>query len=266
MKNVALGIVIGATLSGSVASAFSSVKRMSMALEGELQRSQRKQHELGQMIKNSMGRLAPQGVAMLMMHYQRMGAAIDNVRARQEKLNHALAAHQRAKQHRQELGASMRETAAQGAALAAPLIGSVKAFMEQEFAATNMKVAYMEAGGKVAKEFGDIKKQALELGDALPGTTADFMNLGRVLKEQGMSASVVAGGALKAAASMNVLLDMPQEFGGEFIAKMMEARGIEDKDLMKAADLSQRARFGFGMAAHQGAGLLQQPAHGAFQG
>lgn len=218
-----------------------------MALEGELQRSQRKQHELGQMIQNSMGRLAPQGVAMLMMQYQRMGAAIDNVRARQEKLNHALAAHQRAKQHRQELGASMRETAAQGAALAAPVIGSVKAFMEQEFAATNMKVAYMEDGGKVAKEFGEIKRQAVELGDALPGTTADFMNLGRVLKEQGMSASVVAGGALKAAASMNVLLDMPQEFGGEFIAKMMEARGIEDKDLMKAADLSQRARFGFGM-------------------
>lgn len=247
MKNVALGIVIGATLSGSVASAFSSVKRMSMALEGELQRSQRKQHELGQMIQNSMGRLAPQGVAMLMMQYQRMGAAIDNVRARQEKLNHALAAHQRAKQHRQELGASMRETAAQGAALAAPLIGSVKAFMEQEFAATNMKVAYMEAGGKVAKEFGDIKKQALELGDALPGTTADFMNLGRVLKEQGMSASVVAGGALKASAYMNVLLDTPQEFGGEFIAKLMEARGIADRDLMQAADLVQRARFGFGM-------------------
>lgn len=247
MKNVALGIVIGATLSGSVASAFSSVKRMSMALEGELQRSQRKQHELGQMIQNSMGRLAPQGVAMLMMQYQRMGAAIDNVRARQEKLNHALAAHQRAKQHRQELGASMRETAAQGAALAAPLIGSVKAFMEQEFAATNMKVAYMEAGGKVAKEFGDIKKQALELGDALPGTTADFMNLGRVLKEQGMSASVVAGGALKASAYMNVLLDTPQEFGGEFIAKLMEARGIADRDLMHAADLVQRARFGFGM-------------------
>ena len=247
MKNVALGIVIGATLSGSVASAFSSVKRMSMALEGELQRSQRKQHELGQMIQNSMGRLAPQGVAMLMMHYQRMGAAIDNVRARQEKLNHALAAHQLARQHRQELGASMRETAAQGAALAAPLIGSVKAFMEQEFAATNMKVAYMEAGGKVAKEFGDIKKQALELGDALPGTTADFMNLGRVLKEQGMSASVVAGGALKASAYMNVLLDTPQEFGGEFIAKLMEARGIADRDLMQAADLVQRARFGFGM-------------------
>ena len=44
-----------------------------MALEGELQRSQRKQHELGQMIQNSMGRLAPQGVAMLMMQYQRMG-------------------------------------------------------------------------------------------------------------------------------------------------------------------------------------------------
>ena len=218
-----------------------------MALEGELQRSQRKQHELGQMIQNSMGRLAPQGVAMLMMHYQRMGAAIDNVRARQEKLNHALAAHQLARQHRQELGASMRETAAQGAALAAPLIGSVKAFMEQEFAATNMKVAYMEAGGKVAKEFGDIKKQALELGDALPGTTADFMNLGRVLKEQGMSASVVAGGALKASAYMNVLLDTPQEFGGEFIAKLMEARGIADRDLMQAADLVQRARFGFGM-------------------
>lgn len=247
MKNVALGIVIGATLSGSVASAFSSVKRMSMALEGELQRSQRGQTELGRMIQNNMGRLAPQAVALLMTQYHRLGAAIQQAQARQEKLNAALAAHQRAKQHRQELGASMRQTAAEAGALAAPVIGSVKAFMDQEFAATNMKVAYMEAGGKVAKEFGEIKKQALALGDALPGTTADFMNLGRVLKEQGMSASVVAGGALKASAYMNVLLDTPQEFGGEFIAKLMEARGIADRDLLQAADLVQRARFGFGM-------------------
>ena len=247
MKNVALGIVIGATLSGSVASAFSSVKRMSMALEGELQRSQRGQTELGRMIQNNMGRLAPQAVALLMTQYHRLGAAIQQAQARQEKLNAALAAHQRAKQYRQELGASMRQTAAEAGALAAPVIGSVKAFMDQEFAATNMKVAYMEAGGKVAKEFGEIKKQALALGDALPGTTADFMNLGRVLKEQGMSASVVAGGALKASAYMNVLLDTPQEFGGEFIAKLMEARGIADRDLLQAADLVQRARFGFGM-------------------
>lgn len=247
MKNVALGIVIGATLSGSVASAFSSVKRMSMALEGELQRSQRGQTDLGRMIQNNMGRLAPQAVALLMTQYHRLGVAIQQAQARQEKLNAALAAHQRAKQYRQELGASMRQTAAEAGALAAPVIGSVKAFMDQEFAATNMKVAYMEAGGKVAKEFGEIKKQALALGDALPGTTADFMNLGRVLKEQGMSASVVAGGALKASAYMNVLLDTPQEFGGEFIAKLMEARGIADRDLLQAADLVQRARFGFGI-------------------
>ena len=151
MKNVALGIVIGATLSGSVASAFSSVKRMSMALEGELQRSQRGQTELGRMIQNNMGRLAPQAVALLMTQYHRLGAAIQQAQARQEKLNAALAAHQRAKQYRQELGASMRQTAAEAGALAAPVIGSVKAFMDQEFAATNMKVAYMEAGGKVAK-------------------------------------------------------------------------------------------------------------------
>lgn len=101
--------------------------------------------------------------------------------------------------------------------------------------------------GKIAKEFEPIKRQSIERGDVLPGTTTDFMNLGRVLKEQGLHPDVIAGGALKAAAYTNVVLDTPQEFGGEFIAKLMEARGVRDADLMRAADLVQRARFGFGI-------------------
>ena len=104
-----------------------------------------------------------------------------------------------------------------------------------------------QQGGKVAKEFEAIKRQSIELGDVLPGTTADFMNLERVLKEQGLQPDVIASGALKAAAYMSVVLDTPQEFGGEFIVKLMEVRGMRDADLMRAADLVQRARFGFGI-------------------
>lgn len=104
-----------------------------------------------------------------------------------------------------------------------------------------------QQGGKVAKEFEPIKRQSIELGDVLPGTTADFMNLGRVLKEQGLQPDVLAYGTLKAAAYTSVVLDTQQEFGGEFIVKLMEVRGVRDADLMRAADLVQRARFGFGI-------------------
>ncbi len=246
-KNIAIGIVIGAVLSGSVASAFGSARRMTDALGNEVERARRKQVELGQMIQSSMGKMAPQALALAMAQYHRLGDAVDKVRERQERLKTSMAAHEAAGQYRSGLVGQMRQTATQGAAIAAPLVGAVRVFMDQEAAATNMKVAYMQAGGKVPKEFEEIKKQTIELGDVLPGTTADFMNLGRVLKEQGLQADVIAGGALKAAAYMNVVLETPQEFGGEFIAKMMEARGIDDKDLLKAADLAQRARFGFGM-------------------
>ena len=246
-KNIAIGIVIGAVLSGSVASAFGSARRMTDALGNEVERTRRKQAELGRMIQSSMGSMAPQALALAMAQYHRLGDAVDKVRVRQERLKTAMAAHEAAGQYRSGLVGQMRQTATQGAAIAVPLVGAVRIFMDQEAAATNMKVAYMQAGGKVPEEFEDIKRQAVELGDVLPGTTADFMNLGRVLKEQGMKPEVIAGGAFKAAAYMNVVLDTPQEFGGEFIAKMMEARGIDDKDLLKAADLAQRARFGFGM-------------------
>ena len=64
-----------------------------------------------------------------------------------------------------------------------------------------------QQGGKVVKKFEAIKRQSIERGDVLPGTTANFMNLRRVLKEQGLQPDVITGGALKAAAYMSVVLD-----------------------------------------------------------
>ena len=42
-------------------------------------------------------------------------------------------------------------------------------------------------------------------------------------------------------------MQMNQEEGGAFFAKLIEARGLNESEFAKAADITQRAYFGFGM-------------------
>ena len=122
----------------------------------------------------------------------------------------------------------------------------VREYMQQEQASTDLKVTMMRADGTYGA-FEEINKQAIQLGNILPGTTQDFINLARALKEQGVKDEVMSGGGLKAAAEMAVLMNMGQEEGGTFAARMIEAHGLNPDDLNKAADMTQRAYFAFGL-------------------
>jgi len=122
----------------------------------------------------------------------------------------------------------------------------VKEYMQQEQASTDLKVTMMRADGSYGA-FDEINKQAIQLGNILPGTTQDFINLARALKEQGVKDEVMSGGGLKAAAEMAVLMNMGQEEGGTFAARMIEAHGLNPDDINKAADMTQRAYFAFGL-------------------
>ncbi|VEI47053.1 Uncharacterised protein [Actinobacillus equuli] len=44
---------------------------------------------------------------------------------------------------------------------------------------------------------------------------------------------MLTGGALKTSAELNVLLDMDQEVGGEFLAKFMESHRLSEKNFRK---------------------------------
>lgn len=123
----------------------------------------------------------------------------------------------------------------------------IKAFADLDEASTNLRVAMMDNLGQIPKQFAEINKQAVELGNLLPGTTADFTNAATALIENGTALDNVIGGGLKAASYLSVILKMPARDAAEMVAKFREAYGLSSSELTKMADLTQKAKFAFGL-------------------
>ncbi len=134
---------------------------------------------------------------------------------------------------------SLAVGAAAGATLAAP----IRAFMTLEDAQTQLKSTLMQSNGQISTMFAAIDKQALALGNRLPGTTADFYAMASSLKSLGVTEKSIAGGVLAASANLGVVL---KPLGVTFqdsavaMAKFKEALGIADGDMIKFADTIQR--------------------------
>ncbi|QKJ68025.1 phage tail tape measure protein [Deefgea piscis] len=130
---------------------------------------------------------------------------------------------------------------ADGAILTGLMTKPIAAFADAEDAATGLKVAMMGAGGVVDQKFDEINAKALKLGTTLPGTTADFQNMMSTLVKQGMSYDAILGGVGESAAYMGVLLKKSPEQAAEFAAKMQDATGTTEKDMMSLMDTIQRS-------------------------
>lgn len=123
----------------------------------------------------------------------------------------------------------------------------IKAFADLDEASTNLRVAMMDNLGQIPQQFAEINKQAVELGNLLPGTTADFTNAATALIENGTALDQVVGGGLKAASYLSVILKMPARDAAEMVAKFREAYGLSEHELTKMADLTQKSKFAFGL-------------------
>lgn len=130
-----------------------------------------------------------------------------------------------------------------GQMMAAP----VGAFVRQDEALNALQVAMMDKNGQVSGSYDALKRQAVELGNILPGTTADFAGTARALMEQGVAIESVLNGGLKSASYLSVVLRVPADQAGEMAAKLREAYKLSDSELTKMADSMQRAKFAFGM-------------------
>lgn len=165
---------------------------------------------------------------------------LEAVSRRQKQLNDASASYQKTKALQGDLagkGAGMVATgAAIGAASAIPIIE----FSKAETAATDLRVAMMGAGGVVRKEFAEINALANQLGNKLPGTTADFQNMMTTLIQQGMSPKAILGGLGEASAFLAVQVKMPFNEAAEFAAKLQDSTGTAEKDMMRLMDTIQR--------------------------
>ena len=143
----------------------------------------------------------------------------------------------------QRMAAAGAKASAGGLAIAAGLKPAIAAFAEAEDAATRMKLSMMGQGGAVSGSFADMAALAERLGDVMPGTTADFMRMLTMLRRQGMSAATVLGGTGEAAANLAVMLQMVPEAAAEFTAKLQDATGATEKDMLSLADTIQRAFY-----------------------
>ncbi|WP_282338510.1 phage tail tape measure protein [Pseudomonas sp. PS02288] len=128
-------------------------------------------------------------------------------------------------------------------AISRPLKGIVDAFAPAENAATQLKVAMMDSTGQVPAEFEKITTLATELGDRLPGTTADFQDMMTMLRRQGLSAANILGGTGEAAAYLGVQLQMPVTAAAEFAAKMQDATRTAEGDMMGLMDTIQKTFY-----------------------
>ena len=125
-----------------------------------------------------------------------------------------------------------------GAALAVP----TKAFVDAENAATQLQNTLMDNNG-VSAGFEQLSKIAVQLGNQLPGTTADFMGMASQLKSLGVSTDELSGGALKATAYLAVVgkpLGVTYESAAEAVGKLANSFGIAANDLVPFADTLQR--------------------------
>lgn len=124
----------------------------------------------------------------------------------------------------------------------------VSAFADQDEAFNNLGVALMDNLGRIPPQFAEIKSQALELGNLLPGTTSDMINAAAALSEKGAGLDAIINGGLKASAYLGVILKQQPAYAAEMVAKFREAYGLSENELVKMADLTQKAKFAFGMA------------------
>lgn len=277
-KELVIGFAIGATLKGSFHSAFRNANKTAEKLGAGLAKALQNQERLGNRItqaqtkqiglqqKISQSLLTGDGNAnKLMRRYERMQGvigkavekqnkftqAIQQAEKAQKSLSSALERQENRRQNREKLKGEIVSSTAMTASVVMPTWSSVKTYMEQEEAATNLKISMMKADGTFGK-FNEIGKIAGELGKDLPGTTKDFYKLSEALKKQGISDDVLIGGALKTSAELNVLLDIKDHYaGGEFLAKFMESHGLIESELPNAADYLQRAMFASGLRKEQ---------------
>ena len=272
-NNLVLGLVIGASLKGSFSAAFGKANKTIENLSNNLGKATQQNEKLGakmakwqerQVALHQKMQLAylsgDQNIGKLTRRYERMQAVIARTAEKQQHFTRAIQSSEKAqrslsstlekqqarKQNRDELKGKLAKSTAITASVALPTWNAVKTYMQQEEAANNLKISMMKADGTFGK-FKEIGKIADQLGTDLPGTREDFYKLAKAMKMQGVSDDTLITGGLKTSAKLNVLLEMDQEQGGEFFAKMMESHGLSEAELGASADDLQRAMFAAGM-------------------
>ena len=182
-----------------------------------------------------------------------MAATNAQIDAQRRKLEKQAKVEERLANLRQKHGREMARIGMGGAAaagmymagrgVAEKLKAPVTTFMQAETAENDLRVSFMQADGSVDPMFDKLLKKAEELGDYLPGTTADFIEMMTTLRKEGMSAESVVGGLGETAALLGVLLQTGPQEAARKMAKMQDAMRATESEMREVGDLMQRANY-----------------------
>lgn len=142
----------------------------------------------------------------------------------------------------------MQKNFVEGGAMMAMGIGLIKkiegpavsAYAKLEEANADLMASMMDSTGAIDANFTKISALAEGLGDKLPGTTADFFELFKTMMQNGVKSENILNGIGKAASYLAVDLKMPYAAAGEFAARMKEATGVADEEMLKFMDTVSR--------------------------
>ncbi len=241
-KMLKLGIVISALGFGNTASAFGTVSSRVTALGQTIDKLKMQQKAA----LTSMDREWVYGGAAVKKYAGEVDALDKRIKAlTADKMRLEQLGGQHS-QNRADMNSRIGDVAA-AYGIGRMVMAPVSAFVRQDDALNALQVAMMDKNGQVNESYGALRRQAVELGNILPGTTADFAGTARALMEQGVAIGSVLNGGLKSAAYLSVVLRVPADQAGEMAAKLREAYKLSDSELTKMADSMQRAKFAFGM-------------------
>lgn len=170
-------------------------------------------------------------------------AALEEQQKKLEAVGIARGRYAKAMAARDSLAGTGVRLGATSAAIGATMSVPIKAYAEAEDAATQLRVAMMRTGGVVSAEYARINDLAVQLGDRLPGTTAEFQNMMTMLIRQGMAPKAILGGLGEATAYLGVQLNLSSAEAAEFAAKLQDATRTAEGDMMGLMDMIQRTFY-----------------------
>ncbi|WP_019044048.1 phage tail tape measure protein [Comamonas testosteroni] len=194
--------------------------------------------KLGQQSRNQKIQIEAATAAM-----ERQKQALAGLKAQQEKLAALKEGHAKAMMHTGMVAGAGVAMVAAGRTVAKPVRATLGAFSQQEDASTQLRAAMMQSDGSVQAEFAQIDALAKRLGDRLPGTTADFIEMMTVLRKEGISAQAILGGTGEAAALLGVQLKMPVTAAAAFAAKMQDATQATEGEMLSLMDVLQKNAY-----------------------
>lgn len=170
-------------------------------------------------------------------------ADLDRIAEQQKRMNQVKANYRQTQELRGQMAGHGAAALATGTAMGMTTLKPVIEFAKAETAAVDLKVTMMGKGGVVKKEFQAISDLATQLGNKLPGTTADFQNMMNTLSQQGMTEKAILGGLGEATAYLGVQLKLPYDQAAQSASKLQDATRTTEKDMMGLMDVIQRAHY-----------------------